>query len=81
VGASSIVWNNLTVANGGSISLTFEAEVDAPTGVANEYVNTAQITASDQFDPDSDVSSDASVDDNGDGIADDDESSVGVTIQ
>ncbi|WP_275315164.1 PKD domain-containing protein [Tenacibaculum bernardetii] len=81
VGATSVSWANLTVTNGGSLSLTFDAVVDAPTGVANEYLNTAEITGSDQYDPDSDVTSDANTDDNGDGISDDDESSVGVTIQ
>ncbi|WP_299840499.1 hypothetical protein, partial [uncultured Tenacibaculum sp.] len=45
---------------------------------ANEYINTAEITASDQFDPDSDPTSDANTDDNGDGISDDDEDSIGV---
>ncbi len=81
VGATSVSWSSLTVTNSGSLSLTFDAVVDAPTGVANEYLNVAEITGSDQYDPDSDVTSDASSDDNNDGIADDDESSVEVTIQ
>uniref|UniRef100_UPI0013E01E1A DUF11 domain-containing protein n=1 Tax=Tenacibaculum discolor TaxID=361581 RepID=UPI0013E01E1A len=44
-------------------------------GVGVSYTNNASIIGSDQFDPDSDPSSDATVDDNGDGIADDDEAS------
>ena len=39
-----------------------------PTGVAGEYTNTAQIIASDQFDPDSNPTTDETVDeDNADG--------------
>ncbi|WP_299628416.1 hypothetical protein, partial [uncultured Tenacibaculum sp.] len=73
-----VTWTGLSVPNSGTITLTFDAVVDAPTGAANEYINTAEITASDQFDPDSDPTSDANTDDNGDGISDDDEDSIGV---
>ncbi len=67
-------WNGLSVlGNGGSTSLTYEATVNAPTSAPNEYQNTAEITASDQFDPDSDPSTGIGVDEDGDGNGDDDD--------
>ncbi|WP_046759397.1 DUF11 domain-containing protein, partial [Kordia jejudonensis] len=77
---NTINWSGLTVPLTGT-SVSFDAIVNAPTGVADEYLNTAEITASDQYDPDSDPSTDGTVDDNGDGIADDDEDSAIVVIQ
>ncbi|WP_299840479.1 DUF11 domain-containing protein, partial [uncultured Tenacibaculum sp.] len=53
-GGNTVTWTGVSVPNSGTITLTFDAVVDAPTGAANEYINTAEITASDQFDPDSD---------------------------
>ncbi|MEW4923931.1 gliding motility-associated C-terminal domain-containing protein [Algibacter sp. 2305UL17-15] len=79
---NQVDWAGLTVPVGtDTVTLTFEATVDAPTGAANEYINGVEITASDQFDPDSDPTSGADTDDNGDGIDDDDEATVGVVIQ
>uniref|UniRef100_UPI002628ADC1 DUF11 domain-containing protein n=1 Tax=uncultured Tenacibaculum sp. TaxID=174713 RepID=UPI002628ADC1 len=81
LGGSTITWSGLTVpANNGSVSVTYTAEVNAP-GAGVSYTNNAEITGSDQYDPDSDVSSDASVDDLGDGIADDDETSLTPVIE
>ncbi len=79
---NQVDWTALSVPVGvNTVVLSFNATVDAPTGAANEYVNTAQITASDQFDPDSDPTTGANADDKGDGVNDDDETSVGVVIQ
>jgi uncharacterized repeat protein (TIGR01451 family) len=47
---STISWSGLAVPNGDSIALTFDATVEAPPA---DYVNVAEVTASDQFDPDS----------------------------
>ena len=62
----TLTWSNLSIVNGGSIRLTFDAVVNAPTGTAREYDNVAEITASDQTDPDS--SPDNGVDPDMDGL-------------
>ena len=51
-----ITWNNIDVANGSSINLLYRVQVNEPTSVpipTDEYKNKAQITASDQYDPNS----------------------------
>lgn len=66
---SIIKWVDLTVPVGG-ITLTYQATVASPHGLeANDYVNIAQITASNQFDPDSKPNND-----NGDQSEDDEDS-------
>ncbi|MNS18345.1 hypothetical protein D3C72_500350 [compost metagenome] len=64
-----IKWVNLTVPVGG-ITLTYQATVANPLGLENvDYVNIAQVTASNQFDPDSTPNND-----NGDQSEDDEDS-------
>ncbi|MDO6760812.1 gliding motility-associated C-terminal domain-containing protein [Tamlana sp. 2_MG-2023] len=79
---NQIDWTGLTVPVGSNtVTLSFDTTVNAPTGATNEYLNTVEITASDQFDPDSDPNSGFNTDDYGDGIADDDEDTESITIQ
>ena len=70
------VWMVGDLANEASASLEIMATV---TGV-DDYVNLAQITASDQDDIDSDPAVDETVDDLGDGIADDDEATASIQL-
>ena len=68
IGDLSITWSNLSISNGATLSLTFDAIVN----VSGSYQNTAEITANDVFDIDS-------TEDNG--IAgEDDQDSAQVTI-
>ncbi|MFL1896292.1 gliding motility-associated C-terminal domain-containing protein, partial [Aquimarina sp. 2-A2] len=72
---------NGTILNGTTETLIILAELNAPSGVENEYNNSAWIIAADQADPDSDASSGIDQDDFADGIADDDEATVEVLPQ
>ncbi|PWL39515.1 hypothetical protein DKG77_01375 [Flagellimonas aquimarina] len=74
-------WTGLFVPSGGNIALTYQASVNTPTGAPGEYTNSAQITASNQFDPDSDPTVGSGADDLGDTIADDDETGLTITPQ
>ena len=74
------LWSGLAIlGNGGSLELTYEAVVNEPTGIPNEYLNIAQIIASDQYDPDSNPSTGITVDEDGNGDGyDDDETSLNL---
>ncbi|WP_420321297.1 gliding motility-associated C-terminal domain-containing protein [Flagellimonas sp.] len=74
-------WNGLFIPSGGNLALTYQATVNVPTGAPGEYTNSAQITASNQTDPDSDPAVGPGVDDLGDAIADDDETSLTIIPQ
>ncbi|URM35488.1 DUF11 domain-containing protein [Flavobacterium anhuiense] len=50
VGDNTITWSNLTIPSGSILNLSFKATI-LPAG--GSYVNTAEVIASDQFDPDS----------------------------
>ncbi|WP_282078988.1 PKD domain-containing protein [Aquimarina algiphila] len=76
------IWSiNGTILNGTTESLIILATVNEPTNTTDEYINIAEITRSDQADPDSDTTSGVDNDDFADGIPDDDESTVVVTPQ
>ncbi|MCM5663567.1 PKD domain-containing protein [Galbibacter mesophilus] len=50
---NTATWNNLSIANGANVVLTYEATVIQGNGTLLSHTNTAQVTASDQFDPNS----------------------------
>ncbi|MCP9766263.1 SdrD B-like domain-containing protein [Lacihabitans soyangensis] len=54
---NTVNWNNLTIANGAYLVLTYQVKV-RPAFVGVNYTNTAQITGSDQYDPNSTPSND-----------------------
>ncbi|MDP1816062.1 MAG: SdrD B-like domain-containing protein [Leadbetterella sp.] len=59
---SIINWNNLSVANGSDLILTYQASVNAPI-LGRSFTNIAQVTNSDQYDPNSTPSNDNSSED------------------
>jgi len=72
------IWTVPNITNGSSETINITALVLA-NGVAADYLNNAEITASDNVDFDSDPAISFGTDDLGDGLADDDEASVTVT--
>jgi len=50
---NTITWNIASLNSSNSILLTYDVVVNAPTGAADHYVNVVEVTAVDQFDPDS----------------------------
>ncbi len=76
------IWNtNGVIPNGTTESLIVLLQVNAPTGTDGEYTNIAEITASDQADPDSNTNEGSAIDDMDDGLDDDDEAVVTVVPQ
>jgi len=50
---SAIFWSGLNIPNGTTTTLTFDVTVNIPLNTPDEYLNTIQIIAVDQYDPDS----------------------------
>ncbi|SHJ58489.1 conserved repeat domain-containing protein/gliding motility-associated C-terminal domain-containing protein [Maribacter aquivivus] len=71
---NTITWNLATVTSG-TTSLTYDVSVNAPTGATDEYKNIAQVTASDQTDPNSTPNND-----DGDQSEDDEDSVDTISI-
>jgi len=70
-----INWNSLNIPNGSNLILTFDAQVNEPTGATNEYLNTAQVILTDQNDIDSSPNND-----DGDQSEDDEDNATLVPI-
>ncbi|RKQ49256.1 putative repeat protein (TIGR01451 family)/gliding motility-associated-like protein [Roseivirga pacifica] len=71
----TLAWSGLAIANGATVELTYKAKVVAPQGQATSYKNVAQVTASDQYDPDSEPNNDSGLQ------LEDDESALILTPQ
>ncbi len=72
---NTISWTGLNIPNGTTTSLSFEVSVNNPLNTPDEYLNTVQVTAVDQFDSDS-------VPNNDDGDqSEDDEDNIRLTLQ
>ncbi len=76
------LWNvNRTIRNQDAETLELRAVVNVPTGQPGEYLNSAEISASNFADPDSNPNESLEIDDFLDGIDDDDEASAFVVPQ
>lgn len=71
----NITWIGLNIPNGTSVILTFTATVNTPSNVSDEYLNTAQVTAVNQYDLDSFPNND-----DGDQSEDDEDNAVVLPI-
>ncbi|MBU2947429.1 gliding motility-associated C-terminal domain-containing protein [Zobellia uliginosa] len=72
---NTITWSGLSIPDAGTTVLTYEATVNNPTNVTDEYMNTVQVTSVDQFDNDS-----APNNDDGD-QSEDDEDAISLRLQ
>ena len=78
---NTINWAGISVANGADVLLQFDAEVlTTGTNTTTSYYNQAEITGSDNVDPDSDFTVSFATDDLADGLPDDDESIVDTIV-
>ncbi|UII81180.1 gliding motility-associated C-terminal domain-containing protein [Flagellimonas sp. CMM7] len=76
------IWNiNGTILNQSTETLVMLTTVNTPTGITDEYLNVATISASDLSDPNSNPNQGIDVDDLSDGLDDDDEAIAFVTPQ
>ena len=73
--ANILSWNGLNIPNGTTTTLTFEVTINIPTNTDGEYLNTVQVVAVDQLDPDS-----APNNDDGDQSEDDEDNAEIVLI-
>ena len=65
VAGNVITWTDFSIISGANATVTFDAEVLAP-GEGVDFDNVAQVSAADQFDPDSEAGN--GVDPDGDGL-------------
>ncbi|WP_324024062.1 gliding motility-associated C-terminal domain-containing protein [Maribacter sp. BPC-D8] len=72
---NNITWSGLTIANGTTATMTFNVDVNNPVNTTDEYLNTVQVIAVDQFDNDSTPNND-----DGD-QSEDDEDNVELRLQ
>ena len=80
--ANTGIWNvNRTILDQNSETLEIAAAVNTPTGQTDEYLNSAEISACNFADPDSDPNQGIDTDDYSDGVTDDDEASAFVVPQ
>ncbi|WP_166638530.1 Ig-like domain-containing protein [Maribacter spongiicola] len=74
-GGNTITWSGLSIPNGTTATMTFNVDVNNPVNTVDEYLNTVQVVAVDQFDTDSTPNND-----DGD-QSEDDEDNVELRLQ